>query len=64
MTRDYASVIKRRLDDVYKAVNNNPAGPQRERADKDNKATFIVSVFTILGDVLTLLMLEDTVERP
>ena len=44
ISRDYTSVIKRRLDDVYKNVNPIPTGPQREKADKDNKSTFIVSI--------------------
>jgi conserved oligomeric Golgi complex subunit 4 len=55
MSRDYASVIKRRLDDVYKNVNSSPTGPQRERADKDTKSTFIVSAFIhFLERVFTL----------
>ena len=44
MSRDFASVIKKRLDDVYKNVNQSATGPQRERVDKENKSTFIVSV--------------------
>ena len=44
MSRDFALVIKKRLDDVYKNVNSNTTGPQRERADKETKSTFIVSI--------------------
>ncbi|KAF8502459.1 COG4-domain-containing protein [Gautieria morchelliformis] len=42
MSREYASVIKKRLDDVYKYASSNPAGPQRERAEKENRSTFIL----------------------
>ncbi|KAF8582204.1 COG4-domain-containing protein [Ramaria rubella] len=42
MSRDYASVIKKRLEDVYKNTNASTTGVQRERADKENKTTFII----------------------
>jgi hypothetical protein len=42
--RDYAFVIKKRLEDVYKHANLSATSPQRDKAEKELKLTFIVRV--------------------
>jgi len=43
MNKDYAAVIKRRLEDVYKNTNVSQSGSSREKAEKENRTKFIVS---------------------
>ena len=45
ISKDFAGVIKKRLDDVYKNAGASTTGPQREKLDKEHKATFIVSIW-------------------
>lgn len=40
--RDYAGVIKRKSDDVYKN-HNTPSNARPDRAERENRVTFIVS---------------------
>lgn len=47
MERDYASVIKKRLDDVYRTTGNSGPAVRGEKAERDNRAAFIVSTVCI-----------------
>ena len=42
--RDYAGVIKRKLDEVYRNANTLPSGNRLEKTEKENRVTFIVRV--------------------
>ncbi|KAF8502545.1 COG4 transport protein-domain-containing protein [Hysterangium stoloniferum] len=41
VSRDYAFVIKKRLEDVYKHASISATGPQRDKAEKELKSIFI-----------------------
>ncbi|GJJ12454.1 hypothetical protein Clacol_006696 [Clathrus columnatus] len=42
ITRDYASVIQKRLEDVYKHTNQGASTAQKEKQDREQKNLFIV----------------------
>jgi len=42
--RDYAGVIKRKLDEVYRNANSLPSGNRLEKTEKENRVTFIISL--------------------
>lgn len=53
VARDYASVIQKRLEDVYKHTNASASIAQKERYDREQKSLFIVSLFiTVLFCVI------------
>lgn len=43
MDHDYAGVIKRKLDDVYRNAGNSGAGGRGEKAERESRLGFIVS---------------------
>lgn len=54
LERDYAGVIKRKLDDVYRMAGSvTPAF--REKVERDNRTAFIVScILTCYGLAMTI----------
>jgi hypothetical protein len=44
MDRDYIAIIKKKLDDVYRATGLSSSHVRAERVEKENRVTFIVSV--------------------
>lgn len=43
MERDYIAIIKKKLDDVYRVSGSSGSHIRAERAEKENRITFIVS---------------------
>lgn len=44
MDKDYAAIIKKKLDDVYKTAGASGAGGMRgEKAERESRQAFIVS---------------------
>ena len=44
MERDYIAIIKKKLEDVYRAAGSSGSHVRAERVEKENRITFIVSV--------------------
>jgi hypothetical protein len=42
--RDYASVIKRKMDEVYKNSGPTPSNVRPDRIERENRVSFIVSI--------------------
>jgi hypothetical protein len=43
MERDYAGIIKMRLDDVYRTAGTSGPNVRNEKAERENRVSFIVS---------------------
>lgn len=46
--REYAQVLKRKLDDVYKMNGQGSNATKAEKAERDNRQTFIVSRYRFM----------------
>jgi conserved oligomeric Golgi complex subunit 4 len=42
MDRDYTGIIKKKLDDVYRSTGNAGVATRGEKAERDNRNTFLV----------------------
>jgi hypothetical protein len=42
MDRDYTGIIKKKLDDVYRSAGNAGVATRGEKAERDNRNTFLV----------------------
>lgn len=49
--RDYASVIKRKMDEVYKNSGPTPSNVRPDRIERENRVSFIVSQRISLRDI-------------
>lgn len=44
MDRDYIGVIKMKLDDIYRTIGGSGSTARGERAERENRSAFIVSI--------------------
>jgi hypothetical protein len=44
MEQEYIAIIKKKLDDVYRATGSSGSHVKVERTEKENRVTFIVSI--------------------
>ena len=59
--RDYAGMIKKKLDDVYRTAGNIGTGSRGERGERESRSAFIVSCHRL--GLISIVMIEDFVER-
>lgn len=50
--RDYASVIKRKMDEVYKNSGPTPSNVRPDRIERENRISFIVSMKDLISGFL------------
>jgi hypothetical protein len=48
MEQDYAGVIKKKLDDVYRTAGTSGPNVRNEKAERENRAAFIVSAAYVI----------------
>lgn len=44
LEKDYASVLKKKMDDVYRSAGTQGQAARGEKADRDNRLAFAVSI--------------------
>lgn len=49
MERDYAGTFKKKLDDVYRSAGTSGPTNRGEKADRENRVAFIVSMILLLS---------------
>jgi conserved oligomeric Golgi complex subunit 4 len=54
MERDYISVLKRKMDDVYRGSNASAASARSEKTERENRIAFMVRTDVLDSNCTTL----------